>query len=65
MNGANWQDHFVSFNMQSPDATQAVSEQLPTIWAATYLDGYVYGMSDPEVLPEEYFDDEVILHCLY
>ena len=38
-NGANWQNHFVSFNAQSPDAVQAVSETLPAIWAATYVDG--------------------------
>lgn len=40
-NGANWQDHFVSFDTQNPNAVQAVSETFPTIWAATYLDGYV------------------------
>lgn len=41
-NEANWQNHFVSFNMQDPATVHAVSEALPTIWAATYLDGYVW-----------------------
>jgi hypothetical protein len=57
-NGANWQNHFVSFNAQSPDAVQAVSETLPTIWAATYVDGYVWFVTQTRSLCKAPFDEE-------
>ena len=56
-NGANWQNHFVSFNTQSPDAVQAVSETLPTIWAATYVDGYVWFVTQTRSLCKAPFDE--------
>ena len=57
-NGADWQNHFVSFNMQSPNAVQAVSEALPTVWAATYLDGYVWFVTQTRSLCKAPFDPE-------
>ena len=57
-NGADWQNHFVSFNAQSPDAVQAVSETLPTIWAATYVDGYVWFVTQTRSLCKAPFDEE-------
>ena len=57
-NNANWQNHFVSFNMQNPDAVQAASEQLPTVWAATYLDGYVWFVTQTRSLCKAPFDAE-------
>ena len=57
-NGANWQNHFVSFNAQSPDAVQAASETLPTVWAATYLDGYVWFVTQTRSLCKAPFDEE-------
>ena len=56
--GADWQNHFVSFNMQSPNAVQAVSETLPTVWAATYLDGYVWFVTQTRSLCKAPFDPE-------
>lgn len=41
-NGESWQNKFVAFNTGQPGEVQAVSETLPEIWAATYLDGYVW-----------------------
>ena len=55
--GAGWQNHFVSFNTQNPDEVQAVSETLPTIWAATYLDGYVWFVTQTRSLCKAPFDE--------
>ncbi len=41
-NGESWQNKFVAFNTDQLGDVQAVSETLPEIWAATYLDGYVW-----------------------
>ena len=57
-NGADWQNHFVSFNMQTPDAVQAVSETLPNVWAATYLDGYVWFVTSTRSLCKAPFNEE-------
>lgn len=57
-NGANWQNHFISFNTQDPNAVQAVSETFPTIWAATYLDGYVWFVTNTRSLCKAPFNDE-------
>ena len=57
-NGADWQNHFVSFNMQEPNAVQAVSEAFPTIWAATYVDGYVWFVTQTRSLCKAPFDVE-------
>lgn len=56
-NSASWQNHFVSFNTQSPDAVQEASETLPTIWAATYLDGYVWFVTQTRSLCKAPFDE--------
>ena len=57
-NGADWQNHFVSFNMQESNAVQAVSEAFPTIWAATYVDGYVWFVTQTRSLCKAPFDVE-------
>ena len=57
-NGADWQNHFVSFNMQEPNAVQAVSETFPTIWAATYLDGSVWFVTNTRSLCKAPFNEE-------
>ena len=57
-NGADWQNHFISFNSQAPDAVQAVSETFPTIWAATYLDGYVWFVTNTRSLCKAPFINE-------
>ncbi len=57
-NGANWQNHFITFNTQDPNAVQAVSETLPTIWAATYLDGYVWFVTNTRSLCKAPFNEE-------
>ena len=57
-NSANWQNHFVSFDAQDPNAVQAVSETLPSIWAATYLDGYVWFVTQTRSLCKAPFNEE-------
>ena len=57
-NSASWQNHFVSFNAQDPNTVQAVSETLPSIWAATYLDGYVWFITQSRSLCKAPFDEE-------
>lgn len=56
-NGANWQNHFVSFDTQNPNAVQEASETLPTIWAATYLDGYVWFVTQTRSLCKAPLDE--------
>ena len=57
-NSASWQNHFVSFNTQDPNAVQVASETLPSIWAATYLDGYVWFVTQSRSLCKAPFDEE-------
>ena len=57
-NGADWQNHFISFDAQNPDAVQAVSDEFPTVWAATYLDGYVWFVTNTRSLCKAPFDEE-------
>lgn len=57
-NEANWQNHYISFNTQDPNAVQAVSETLPTIWAATYLEGDVWFVTNTKSLCKAHFNDE-------
>lgn len=57
-NGANLQNHFVSFNTQDPNTMQAVSEEFPAIWAATYLDGYVWFVTQSRSLCKAPIDAE-------
>jgi len=56
-NGASWQNHFISFNTQNPNTVQEASETLPTIWAATYLDGYVWFVTQTRSLCKAPFDE--------
>ncbi|MBR4562576.1 MAG: T9SS type A sorting domain-containing protein [Bacteroidales bacterium] len=57
-NSASWQNHFVSFNAQNPNTVQTASETLPSIWAATYLDGYVWFITQSRSLCKAPFDEE-------
>ena len=57
-NSASWQNHFVSFNAQDPNTVQTASETLPSIWAATYLDGYVWFITQSRSLCKAPFDEE-------
>ena len=56
-NSASWQNHFVSFNTQDPNVVQAASETLPSIWAATYLDGYVWFVTQSRSLCKAPFNE--------
>lgn len=56
-NGASWQNHFISFNTQDPNTVQEASVSLPTIWAATYLDGYVWFVTQTRSLCKAPFDE--------
>lgn len=56
-NEASWQNHFISFNTQNPNAVQEASVSLPTIWAATYLDGYVWFVTQTRSLCKAPFDE--------
>ena len=57
-NGENWQNKFISFSAQHPNEVQAVSETLPELWAATYLDGYVWFVTQTRSLCKAPFDQE-------
>ncbi len=57
-NGASWQNHFISFNTQDPNTVQEASASLPTIWAATYLDGYVWFVTQTRSLCKAPLDEE-------
>lgn len=57
-NGENWQNKFITFTAQNPNEVQAVSETLPELWAATYLDGYVWFVTQTRSLCKAPFDPE-------
>ena len=57
-NGENWQNKFITFTAQNPNEVQAVSETLPELWAATYLDGYVWFVTQTRSLCKAPFDQE-------
>ena len=57
-NGENWQNKFITFTAQNPNEVQAVSETLPELWAATYLDGYVWFVTQTRSLCKAPFDSE-------
>lgn len=46
--GEAWQHKFISFETQAPGSVQTISETLPDIQAATYVDGYIYGFLEEE-----------------
>ena len=56
-NGASWQNHFISFNTQDPNTVQEASVSLPTILAATYLDGYVWFVTQTRSLCKAPLDE--------
>lgn len=55
--GENWQNKFITFNTQNPEEVQPVSETLPELWAATYLDGYVWFVTSTRSLCKAPFDE--------
>lgn len=57
-NGETWQNKFITFDAQNPNGVQAVSETLPELWAATYLDGYVWFVTQTRSLCKAPFDQE-------
>ncbi len=57
-NGENWQNKFITFTAENPNEVQAVSETLPELWAATYLDGYVWFVTQTRSLCKAPFDPE-------
>lgn len=58
LNGEMWQNKFITFDTQNPNEVQAVSETLPELWAATYLDGYVWFVTQTRSLCKAPFDPE-------
>lgn len=57
-NGENWQNKIITFTSQNPNEVQAVSETLPELWAATYIDGYVWFVTQTRSLCKAPFDQE-------
>ena len=57
-NGESWQNKFITFTTQQPDEVQAVSETLPELWAATYVDGYVWFVTQTRSLCKAPFNEE-------
>ena len=57
-NSETWQNKFITFTAQNPNEVQAVSETLPELWAATYLDGYVWFVTQTRSLCKAPFDPE-------
>ena len=57
-NGESWQNKFITFTTQQPGEVQAVSETLPELWAATYLDGYVWFVTQTRSLCKAPFNEE-------
>ena len=57
-NGETWQNKFITFTAQNPNEVQAVSETLPELWAATYLDSYVWFVTQTRSLCKAPFDPE-------
>ena len=57
-NGESWQNKFITFTTQNPNEVQAVSETLPELWAATYVDGYVWFVTQTRSLCKAPFNEE-------
>lgn len=57
LNGESWQNKFITFDTQNPGEVQAVSVTLPEIWAATYVDGYVWFVTQTRSLCRATFDE--------
>lgn len=56
--GASWVNHFIRFDSQQPESVQPVSESLPQIHSATYVDGYVWFVTSTRSLCRAPFDEE-------
>ena len=57
-NGETWQNKFIAFTAQNPADVGAVSETFPEIFAATYMDGYVWFVTTTRSLCKAPFDEE-------
>ena len=57
-NGETWQNKFITFTAENPNEVQAVSETLPELWVATYLDGDVWFVTQTRSLCKAPFDQE-------
>ena len=57
-NSETWQNKFITFTAQNPNEVQAVSETLPELWAATYLEGEVWFVTQTRSLCKAPFDQE-------
>lgn len=57
INGESWQNKFITFDTQNPSEVQAVSETLPELWAAAYVDGYVWFVTQTRSLCKAPFDE--------
>lgn len=55
--GDAWVHKFISFETQTPGVIQTVSETLPEIQAATYVDGYVWFVTSTRSLCKAHFDE--------
>lgn len=55
--GEAWQHKFISFETQAPGSVQTISETLPDIQAATYVDGYVWFATSTRSLCKAPFDE--------
>ncbi len=56
--GESWQNKFITFNTQNPEEVQPISETFPELWAATYLDGYVWFVTITRSLCKAPFNEE-------
>lgn len=56
--GDPWTNKFISFDTQTPNSVQAVSETIPQIFAATYVDGYVWFVTSTRSLCKAPFNEE-------
>lgn len=56
--GETWSNKFISFDPQTPSSVQTVSETFPEIYAATYVDGYVWFVTSTRSLCKVSFDEE-------
>lgn len=57
INGESWQNKFITFSTQNPGEVQAVSETMPELWAATYVDGCVWFVTQTRSLCKAPFDE--------
>lgn len=57
INGESWQNKLITFNTQNPGEIRAVSETLPEIWAAAYVNGYVWFVTQTRSLYKAPFDE--------